>query len=346
MPVTVRDIARELNISPTTVSNVLRGKGRASKETTRKVLEAARKSGYLTQEGIAHSKLLGFLFCVPPDRPKDHVTRWSVPEAASDYTSEAAAGIQKVVGRYDYSMVFNIIDYEEFPEHLPDMVEQRAIDGLLVVGGSISDAYIRELRSREIPMVLLFTHVENARVNSVLADNAGGAYQVIEHLLALGHRRIGFINSWAKTHTSEQKLAGYNRGLHSAGLPLIPELVRTGDFTLESGYQAAYELLSLAERPSALFVADDTMAIGAMRAAKALGLSVPQDCSVVGYGDSQLSAFTEPQLTTVHVPKRVIGELAGQRLMDMLVHKKVGPELSTVVATELVVRQSTAAPSC
>ncbi len=295
MGVTVRDLARTLGISPTTVSNVLRGKGRAGKETTRSVLELARKSGYLAQEKGGRSRLLGLIFCVPPDSPENPGTQSFLPEVASYYTTEAVAGIQKVISQHDYELLFRIIDYTNTTDELPDMVEQRTVAGLIVVGGSISDAYIRELRSREIPMVLLFTHVEHARVNSVLADNAGGAYLAVQHLLTLGHRRIGFINAWAKTHTSEQKLAGYHRALQDAGLPADPTLVQTGDFTVESGYETAHALLSLPQRPSALFVADDSMALGAVRAAKALALRVPEECSVVGYGDSPFSVHAEPQ---------------------------------------------------
>lgn len=340
MGVTLRDIARQLNVSVTTVSNVLRGTGRVSDETRRAVLDLAEKTGYLKQRQSTPHKLLGLIFCAPPEGEREPVTQSTLPEVASHYTSEAVEGIDQVIAAHGYHLLFRIARETDSEADMPEMVEQRAVQGLFVVGGSISDAYVKALRDFAIPMVVLFTYVEQVNVNCVLADNTGGAYLAVNHLVSLGHKRIGFINGWDATRTSLGKLAGYRRVLTDAGLETDPELVVTGDFTYESGYARGKELLELPSRPSALFVADDTMALGAMKAARDLGLSVPADVAVVGFGDGPFSRHAEPPLTTVQVPKRNIGELAARRLMELLEEKSSGPPLQIVVATELVVRES------
>ncbi len=340
MKVTLRDISREAGVSVTTVSNVLRGIGRVSDETRAAVLAVAERLGYFKQRRNQTSKMLGVLFCTPPiSDPPAEVTS-ALPEIASYYTAEAVEGIESVISSFGYQLLFQILRHPWTGGRLPTMVEERTVSGVLLVGGTIPEEFVSALLARGLPLVLLFTDHPSPVVNCVLADNQWGAYAATSHLLRLGHRRIGFINGWDATRTSTYKLRGYRQALEEAELPLDPELIRTGDFTMRGGFDQMRALLALDSPPTAVFVADDTMAQGALQAARSQGMAVPGDVAVIGFGDSPMAAYTVPPLTTVRVPKRAIGEVAARRLLD-LIHGEGCPDpLKIVVSTQLVVRAS------
>lgn len=341
MKVTMREIARATNVSVTTVSNVLQGRGRVGDKTRTLVLAKAEEMGYFRQSRPTATGLLGLIFCTPPRPHTGSEPQSSLPEVASYYTSQAVEGIEQIARQNGFQLLFQIFRGGESDGALPEMVEQRTVEGLFLIGGSIADDYILSVYNRGIPLVLLFTHVERADINAVLADNSRGAFDATSHLLRLGHQRIGFINGWDATRTSAAKMAGFRQAHAEAGLPITESLCVQGNFTFESGYRHAQRMLATAAPPTALFVADDVMALGAMRAARELGLRIPGDLAVVGFGDGPLSAQRDPPLTTVSVPKRHIGELAIRRLLEMLHDDgRGGPAQRIVVATHLIVRES------
>jgi LacI family transcriptional regulator len=344
LAVTLREIARQLGLSVTTVSNVLRNKGRFSDDTRRAVLEAVHKAGYKVQPTASAGRFLGLLYCLPPVPGREKTITSSLPRNATYFTTEAVAGIDQLLAADGYHLLFRFVSEDDKGETLPEMVAQRAIQGVFIVGGSVSDEFIHAIHATGLPTVVLFTQLEQVVVDCVLADNKGGAYLAVQHLISLGHRRIGMINGWPATRTSDQKLQGFQQAHAEAGLSCPPELIRTGEFTLESGCEQAKSLLTQAARPTALFVADDTMALGALRAARELGLNVPDDLSLVGFGDSPLAGHVDPPLTTISVDKRAIGELAAQRMLQLLSGAS-RRALQITVATELVRRQSTAPPA-
>ena len=340
----MRDIAQLAKVSTTTVSNVLRGRGRFSAATERSVLEAAEQLGYFKKMGLAPGRTLGLLFCTPPVPDRDRAVSHDLPAFASFFTAEAVEAIERVVSALGYQLLFQIVRETDSETDLPEMVRQRSVRGAFLIGGSIRDDFIRAVHRRGIPTVLVFTHVEHSEINSVLVDYMDGAYQATRHLIGLGHRRVGLINGWRHTRTSDAKLDGYRRALERAGLPFDPGLVVESDFTFEGGEACAAAMLSRKDRPTALFVADDLMALGAMRAAYALGLAVPGDVAIVGFGDGPMARASNPPLTTVRVPNRVIGEIAAKRLIELM-EGDDKPAHRIVLAVELVVRRSCGAPS-
>jgi LacI family transcriptional regulator len=165
----------------------------------------------------------------------------------------------------------------------------------------------------------------------------------VEHLLSLGHRRIGAIAGPADWMASTERLNGYRAALAAAGVLPVPELVVESDFSIESGEEAAAALLDLPERPTAIFGFNDNVAIGALRAAAARGIGVPDELSVVGFDDSEESGLVTPALTTVRQPLAEMGRIAVSLLLRLLDHQRV-EAMSIELATRLVVRDSTAAP--
>lgn len=347
MRVTMRDIARAANVSVTTVSNVLRGQGRASEETRALVVSTAEELGYFRHNRPAATGLLGLIFCARPERSAaSGVTESTPADFASYYTSSAIEGIQSITKEHGYELLFHIVNpFDGGDDELPPMITQRTVEGVLLIGGSIRDDYIRAIHQRGIPLVVVFTHVEDATIDAVLADNEQGARLATKHLIDQGHTRIGFINAWDVTRTSAAKLAGFHRAHAERDLPVDNTLCTEADFTFEGGYEKALQLLRSPNPPTALFVADDVMAFGAIRAAQELGRNIPSDLAVVGFGDNPLAAKWHPPLSTVQVPKRRIGELSAKRLIELLGNTNASqePALRVAVATRLIERESSRA---
>jgi LacI family transcriptional regulator len=171
-------------------------------------------------------------------------------------------------------------------------------------------------------------------------DNINGARKAVEYLINLGHRRIGIITNAPPQYTaSAHRLEGYRRALLKHGLPLEEELVRYGDFTEESGYAAMRELLDLASPPTAVFVASDLVAFGALAAIRERGLAIPQDMAVVGFDDVRLARYITPPLTTVRLPAYELGARAVEMLIKMVEGEEL-VETQVLLPTELVIRES------
>lgn len=313
----MRQISKVAGVSVTTVSNVLRKRGRVSEDTREQVLAVAKELGYFQTRARGQ---LGVIYYAPSQGE------------GSYYTTEAISGIGEIVEAAGYQLVFQILD--DLSSQEPPMVDS-GIEGILLIGGTISDQLVEKLAQRKIPLVLLFTEHPTLDLNCVLIDNQKGASRAVQHLLSLGHKRIGFINGWSHTHTSAAKLAGYRHALAEAGLPFEPSLYTEGDFTIEGGAQRLNQLLEQAPDLTALFAGDDLMALGAMRQAKAIG----RELAVVGFGDSPLAELADPPLTTVGAQKRLIGKLAAQRLLALLVEDE--KPLKILTPTKLIIRNST-----
>ncbi len=325
MSVSMRDISKAAGVSITTVSNVLRRKGRVSEATRRRILAVAKELGYFRGQRRTTGQL-GVIYYAPPHE-----------KGGSYYTTEAISAIQEVVSKRDYQLSFYIVDDPH--TEVPPMVEHGGIEGLLVIGGSISDSLLEKLTAWELPLVLLYSEHPTLNLNCVLTDNQKGAYLAVQHLYKLGHKKIGFINGWSHTHTSAAKLAGYRQALSEGGLPFEPALYTEGDFTVEGGAQQMAKLLCQNPDLTSVFVADDLMAIGAMHKAQALGRAIPEDLAIVGFGDSPFSAHTQPPLSTIRVEERLIGTLGAQRLLS-LIDSPDEPPLKILTPTKLIPRKS------
>lgn len=312
MSVTLKDIADAAEVSITTVSNALSGKGRISKEMQSRIIKIAKDLGYERKNKI-DTNMIGLLSCSSPDTNKNSTSFWN---STSYYTHEAINGIHSIING-NFHLIYHIINNTNNDE-IPEMVTQRIINGLLVIGGTIKDEYVLKLKDYGLPIVVVLTDIYNNEVNSVLADFRYGAYTATSYLIGLGHQNIGFINGWAATHTSEMKLEGFKKALNENDLKFQEELYAMGNFTKESGKKILKEFMKKDPAPSAIFTADDLMAIGAIEGCKELGIKVPDDVSIIGFGNSPLSPEIFPSLTTIDVPKYKIGQIAAKRLINLM----------------------------
>ena len=227
------------------------------------------------------------------------------------------------------------------PEGYTDLLHSRQVDGLVVSGPRADDAILRDPRSAALPIVLQGT-LSEASVPSVDVDNRAGALEAVEHLIALGHRQIACLTNAPLAYTAAaDRVAGYRAALREAGLTPDPALLAEGDFDAASGHRAMAELLSRGHDFSAIFVASDTVAVGAIAALRQAGRDVPGDVSVVGFDDVPLAAYFDPPLTTIHLPAFELGATAGQVLVERVRGGAVA--FQTTLATTLVVRASTSA---
>ncbi|GGO30006.1 LacI family transcriptional regulator [Microbispora rosea subsp. aerata] len=328
-PVTMSDVARLAGVSTATVSRVVNGRYGVSASTIAQVRSAIERLGY--ESSLVATSLR---------RSRTNVLGL-VTHSFQSYTAEVLKGVMDALSQSGFDLIIyaNSDLYGKYSEGW----EQRHLTRL---SGTLTDGCIvvtpwGEVRS-STPVVVI-DPVRDSTVPSVTADNLAGATQVVEYLLGLGHRRIGFIAGRSSLAAAWSREEGYRRALAEAGVPADPTLVGRGDFNPESAIPLARALLERPDRPTAIFAASDGMALKVLEVAKELGLDVPGDLSVVGFDNIPESALAEPALTTVDQSMYQLGYEAAHMLKSLVTGEWEGPSRITL-PTRLVVRGSTAPP--
>jgi len=337
--VTSSDVARLAGVSRTTVSFVLNNTPNVQipEETRQRVLMAAQQLGYYPNAAARslasqHSNNIGVLLCQSADRL-----------FADIFLMEVLSGIHQVIRPQGYHILVEAVEDVTAPDAYIGLVRSRHIDGLMVSGPRADDTQLPHIHAEGFPVVLL-GRLPNSDLYQVDIDNVSGARAAMDHLLALGHRRIAFISNGPLVYTaSRDRLRGYVAALTAAGLPHDESLVRYGHFSRASGYAAMESLLKLSERPTAVFVASDVVAFGALTALRDAGIRVPDEIAVIGFDDVPLADQVTPPLTSLHLPAREQGRVAAEILLKLMAGEKITNHL-TLLDTRLVVRESTDKP--
>jgi LacI family transcriptional regulator len=222
-----------------------------------------------------------------------------------------------------------------------NVLVEKQVDGLLFVAAGSSAEHIQALLARGMPLVVVDREVPGVVADRVFTDSAYGGRLAAQHLLDLGHHRIGCITGPSEVCLSADRMAGFQQTLAENNISIAEKLMIKGDFQYEGGYQATQSLLALEHPPTAIFACNDLMAIGATSAALELGRRVPADLSIIGFDDVRLASFTNPSLTTIAQPKYEMGVLAATMLLDRI-HQPHLPPRRHLLETKLVIRQSTA----
>ncbi len=332
-PVTIYEVAREARVSTATVSRVINNRRHVREATRLRVETAMRDLGYVANRqarGLAggRSRVIGLL----------------VYELGSSYFNQLIRGIDAATAQigYDLMLYTTHARRESEAQHAAELASGPA-DGLIFVLAVEIDNYVDRLRRQRVPYVLLDHDRDVPDSTFVTAANRRGAKEAIEHLVGLGHRRIGFITGTPGTSSARERLSGYRDALREAHLGWDPSLVARGDFLEARGYQATMELLALDDRPTAIFTSADTAAFGAIKAIRASGLKVPRDVSIVGFDDIPEASLVMPPLTTVRQPLQEMGATA-VRLLRRLMDEPDATPRRTELLTELIVRESSAPP--
>ena len=329
--VTIKDVAREAGVSYSTVSRVANNKSYVNPETRQRVLEAMDKLGYqvnLAARSLAsgHSNVIGLL----------------VHGTISQYTGEIIRGIDDVLVPAQYEMMLYTSHLGRAKEvDYVNMMVRGLAAGLLLLLPLEPDQYLESLRRQKFPYVLIDRKGESDKDPSVTTAGREGTYKAIRYLIELGHRRIGFIAGILEIAVAVERLEAYKQALADYRIPLVPQLVQEGDFLQPSGFTCGNALLALPTPPTAIFASSDMMALGVMDAARAHGLRIPEDLSLVGFDDIPMAAITHPGLTTVRQPLEEIGRIATEILLRAIKNPEDPPEV-VVVPTELIIRGTTA----
>jgi DNA-binding LacI/PurR family transcriptional regulator len=334
----MQDIAARVGVSQATVSYVLNARpdARVSPETRRRVLEAAAELRY-RPNAIARAMASGRSRTIGVYQPHAGETPLS-----GMWTASVMLGISEALhARHLHLLLYGYRESEEPP---PETFLDGRVDGLIIIAPHTDDALPGHMAGRDFPTAIVGAGgFDGARTVSVDADNAAGARLAVQHLLSLGHTRIVHLAGPDSVPNALDRRAGYEQAMRARGLPVESDGIVPGGFDMESGEKAARAALCRAPRPTALFVANDIAALGALRACAELGLRVPEDVSVVGYDDAPVCELTRPPLTTMRQPAREMGRAAAEMLLALL-DGAPPAETRRLFAAELVVRESCAAP--
>jgi LacI family transcriptional regulator len=329
---TLAAIAAEAGISLPTVSKVVNGRPDVSPSTRARVEQLLDQHQYPRngQRGRRRSGLIDLVFN-GLDSP------WAV---------EILRGVEEWGAERSIAIAVSSVRHGDArPASWTSTIASHHSDGVILVTTTLTGAQVGQLRGAGIPLVVIDpANTPPPDIPSVGATNWAGGLAATDHLLSLGHRRIGLITGFRDMLCSMARLDGYRSGLERAGLEVDPALIKYGDFQHEGGFARAVELLALPDRPTAIFAGSDQQAFGVYEAARQHGLRIPDDLSVVGFDDLPISRWASPPLTTVRQPLVGMGSAAAEMLGELI----EGSPLRTnrvELSTELLVRESTAGPA-
>jgi len=331
---TIHDIAREAGVSAATISRVLNRRPEVAPATRARVLRVIRERGFSSNRSAralsgGHTGLVGV----------------TLPKIESAYFGLLADGVVDALDEHDLRAVICPTRHERDRElGLLDLLMHGLTEGAVLILPSESSRELLALRDGGYPFVVLDPKTPaGPGIVSVSAANAAGAAAATEHLLELGHRRIGLITGPAGWCATEERLAGHRAVLVGAGLPRDPALEIEADFEVAGGRLAAARLLALADPPTAILAFNDNLAAGAYQAARRRGLELPRELSVIGFDDVEHAGLVTPGLTTVRQPLREMARMAVD-LFERLRADQPLEALAVELGTRLVVRESTAPP--
>jgi LacI family transcriptional regulator len=329
--VTIKDVAREARMSVATVSRVLNGSGPVSEDTRRLIHEVAGRMRYVPHSGArslitSKTETLGVL----------------LPDLYGEFFSEMIRGMDSTAQRNGFHLLISRSYADKNGIETAMRAMRGRVDGVVAMSPDLDAESLLNVPST-IPVVLLCSVARGNGVDSLTIQNCRGARDMVRHLLTLGHRRIAIIKGSPRNYDAAERLRGYRMALREAGINPDGRLERDGDFTEAGGYAATLELLRLATRPTAIFAANDSMAIGALSALRESAVKVPDEMSVAGFDDIPLARFMDPPLSSVHVPICELGSRAVEILLNGITHKNDHPRRRERVSTELVIRRSTGA---
>jgi LacI family transcriptional regulator len=326
----IGDVAQRAGVSPATVSRVLNGSGAVSPERAARVREAAAHLGY-TPSGPARALR----------QQRTRVWAAVVADIQNPFFTAVVRGMEDVAVAEDHRLVLGNTDEDlEKEAAYLDIAVAEQMAGVVIAVASARDSRLDVLIERGIPVVAIDRRPQRhaKEVDSVLVDNELGARQATEHLLAAGARRIACVTGPARVSTASERLAGYQAALRAGGSAPDADLVRRADFKEDGGYAATRTLLSGPRRPDGLFVTNNLMTLGALRAVQEAGLRVPEDLLLVGFDDAPWTTLVSPRLTVVAQPTH---ELGRQAALLLATASRDLPARHVVLPPTLLVREST-----
>ena len=330
--VTIREIAKKLNVSKMTVSRVINNSPGVSEERRKQIQEAIKEMGYIPN---AKARSLA--------RGRSNLIGVFVPDIYSEWISPLFLGIGEEANHSDFQILLRSTGYGMTFTHEEShfFVDSGLVDGVIVASWLVSQSYIKKISRKRIPVVVIDGFKRTSKISWISCQDNEGAIEAVKHLASLGHKKIAFIGGGEKSYLGKQRLEGFLEGVKLTGLQQEDIIVEHGDLTLESGKNVSKKILTQENLPTAVFAASDPMAIGVLQTAHEMDLHIPDDLSVIGFDDTLANAAIPP-LTTIKRDYTRMGKTAVRILLDQI---KGNFDTQAIVQidlpTELVVRQST-----
>ncbi|GGB27191.1 catabolite control protein A [Lentibacillus populi] len=330
MNITIYDVAREANVSMATVSRVVNGNPNVKPVTRKKVLATIERLGYrpnAVARGLASKKTttVGAI----------------IPDVSSIFFAELARGIEDIATMYKYNIILSNSDQNKDKElQLINTMLEKQVDGILFMGGDITEEHVNQFQSSSVPVVLAATFDESETIPSVNIDYEAAAYEATKFLIDQGNDHPAYVTSQDGTLINKLKFAGYTRALKESGATVNEDYVVEGDYSYDSGIEAAEQLLSHDKKPAAIFVASDEMALGVIHGIQDKGLNVPGDIEVFGFNNTRIATMVRPTLSTIVQPMYDIGAVA-MRLLTKYMNKEDVSEKKVVLPHRIIERDST-----
>ena len=328
--VNITDVAKKANVSKTSISRFLNGKPYVSSKTRAKIIKAIKELSYRPSAvaiSLAKRKTntIGFI--------------------VDDITNPTAAELLKIIVDLTYDMDYKIILVNKKLEdttwkYIESLLDSR-VDGIISTSVFLSDRYLKRLEKMNFPFVFLGSSISSSKIDQVTNDDFKGAYMIVDYLIKLGHKKIAHMTGGPMgREVTKNRHSGYRAALKDSGIKIKEEYIIEGNYTLEGGYKATEKLISLKDRPTAIFCSNDYAAYGAIDAILKNNLKVPGDISVVGYDDLKISSNELINLTTVILPKHEMAKKTIEILMNKIRNKKDEKIHKIILEPKLIIRKT------
>lgn len=330
MSVTIYDVAREANVSMATVSRVVNGNPNVKPTTRKKVLETIERLGYrpnAVARGLASKKTttVGAI----------------IPDISSIFFSELTRGIEDIATMYKYNIILSNSDQNTDKElRLIDTMLEKQVDGIVFMGGKITEEHVNQFKTANVPVVLAATHDETNSLPSINIDYRQAAYEATKTLIESTNEQPAFVTGNEYIQSNGLKYEGYVEALKEASIEVDENLVVEEECTYNGGLQAVSTLLEKKIKPKSIFVATDEMAVGVIHSLQDAGIKVPEDVQVFGFNNTRISLMVRPTLTTVVQPMYDIGAVA-MRLLTKFMNKEEVDEHTVILPHRILKRNST-----
>lgn len=332
--ITIKDIAKIAHVSNTTVSRALNNQSRIRNETKERILSIAKELNY-RPDFIARSLVM----------KRTNTLGLVITTIANPFYTELAQGIEATARKLGYNIILCSTQSDLGTERLDiEMLRSKGVDGIILTSAHMGDPNIVELAEEGFPIVLVnrrtYDPMVRGLVDYVGIDNIQGGFWAVEHLIKLGHRRVGIIGGSSESSVGFERLEGGKRALTAYGLKQIDDYFLEGDFLKESGYRGGMKFIKMAEPPTAVFAANDYMALGTYQAVMEEGLKVPEEIAIVGFNDIEFTSMKGIELTTIGQKKYEMGALSVENLVERIEGRKVHPPQEIILKPELIIRRT------
>lgn len=327
---TIADVAKKAGVSRTTVSHALSGRRPVALATRKRIEQVVLELGF-RPNALARSLRL----------QSTQMVALIIPDITNPHYPMLARGLQDALVAHGYNAFICNTDNDEEQEDdfIADAVQRQA-DGIVLASLRDRTQGLQGYIEDKVVFLSIGPTIDDPRVDQVITSSREGAKDATCYLIERGHRRIGMIGNAPNLFPGEQRVSGYRDALEEMHIPFDADLVMEGNFVQSGGEQAMRQLLALSERPTAVFCANDLMAIGAMEVARQAGLAIPDDIAIVGYDDIEAASLVSPTLTTVVNPAYAMGQAGGQLLLERIQGRYTGPGRRVVVPHQLIPRAS------